>query len=207
MVRTIDTYGPIGDRTQRRLRVGRLPRAQPRGVSHPDLAPGARVGDPHRPQHDRRVEQVRLGKGGRPPVDASHGVNHSPEMRSYAYADLDVAQPMRFGACSASVRWECPVLGAVRTWSPPRIWSTACTRIGRSTLIPSLTPPDDPGRLTISVRDATPASPRDRIADGTPAAAPAERRASAMPGISRSMHPPGHLRCHGRWGSGRSRRW
>ena len=35
--------------------------------------------------------------------------------------------------------------------------------------IPSLTPPVDPGRFTISVRDAMPASPRDRIADGTPA--------------------------------------
>ena len=59
--------------------------------------------------------------------------------------------------------------------------------MGRSTFIPSLTPPDDPGRLTTSVRDAMPASPRDKIADGTPAAAPADRSASAMPGISRSM--------------------
>jgi hypothetical protein len=52
--------------------------------------------------------------------------------------------------------------------------------------MPSRTPPVDPGRLTTSVRPATPATPRDRIAAGTPAAAPAARSASAMPGISRS---------------------
>ena len=53
--------------------------------------------------------------------------------------------------------------------------------------MPSLTPPDDPGRLTISVREAVPASPLDRMADGTPAAAPAARSASAIPGISLSI--------------------
>jgi hypothetical protein len=52
--------------------------------------------------------------------------------------------------------------------------------------MPSRTPPFEPGRLTTSVRPATPATPRDRIAAGTPAAAPAARSASAMPGISRS---------------------
>src|ERR1039457_788962 len=52
--------------------------------------------------------------------------------------------------------------------------------------MPSRTPPDDPGRLTMSTRPARPARPRDRIADATPAAAPADLIASAMPGISRS---------------------
>lgn len=41
--------------------------------------------------------------------------------------------------------------------------------------------------MTISVRPATPATPRDKIADGTPPAAPAARSASAIPGISRSI--------------------
>jgi hypothetical protein len=52
--------------------------------------------------------------------------------------------------------------------------------------MPSRTPPVEPGRLTMSVPPATPASPRDKIAAATPAAAPAERMASATPGISRS---------------------
>ncbi|GEM_PF-5484091 len=52
--------------------------------------------------------------------------------------------------------------------------------------MPSRTPPAEPGRLTISVRAATPATPRDSTAAGTPAAAPADRSASAIPGISRS---------------------
>ena len=37
--------------------------------------------------------------------------------------------------------------------------------------MPSLTPPDEPGRLTISVVPASPATPRDSPADATPAAA------------------------------------
>ena len=69
---------------------------------------------------------------------------------------------------------------------PPLICETACPSTDASTATPSRTPPVEPGRFTIRVRPATPATPRDRIADGTPAAAPAERRASAIPGISRS---------------------
>ena len=53
--------------------------------------------------------------------------------------------------------------------------------------MPSRTPPVEPGRFTIRVRPATPATPRERIADGTPAAAPAARSASAIPGTSRSI--------------------
>jgi len=46
------------------------------GLSHEALAfwtswAAAHVGDPHWSQDDRRVEQVRLGEGGRPRVDAS----------------------------------------------------------------------------------------------------------------------------------------
>ncbi len=52
--------------------------------------------------------------------------------------------------------------------------------------MPSFTPPVEPGRFTISVVLASPAAPRDRTADGTPAATPAARIASGMPGISRS---------------------
>ena len=48
--------------------------------------------------------------------------------------------------------------------------------------MPSLTPPEDPGRLTISVVPVTPARPRDSIAAGTPAATPAALIASAIPG-------------------------
>src|SRR5216684_6956002 len=52
--------------------------------------------------------------------------------------------------------------------------------------MPSLTPPADPGRLTMSTGPARPARPRDKIADAIPAAAPADLIASAIPGISRS---------------------
>ena len=41
--------------------------------------------------------------------------------------------------------------------------------------MPSLTPPLDPGKLTISTGPASPASPRDSMADGMPAATPAAR--------------------------------
>ena len=65
-------------------------------------------------------------------------------------------------------------------WSPPWIWEIACPSTGPSTAIPSRTPPVEPGRFTIRVRPATPATPRERIAAGTPAAAPAARSASAI---------------------------
>src|SRR5262249_55713255 len=74
-----------------------------------------------------------------------------------------------------------PLLGL--GWSPPRIWSTAWTSRGSSTARPSRTPPVEPGRLTIRVRPATPASPRDSAAVGT-FSRPNARMASAMPGTS-----------------------
>ena len=46
-----------------------------------------------------------------------------------------------------------------------------------------LTPPVEPGRLTISVRPATPHTPRDSTAVGT-FVSPERRMASARPGIS-----------------------
>ena len=52
--------------------------------------------------------------------------------------------------------------------------------------MPSLTPPDEPGQVDDEHRPASPARPRDSIADGIPAATPAALIASAMPGISRS---------------------
>src|SRR4029077_3884464 len=145
--------GPV----ERRLRVGRLPRAQPGRVPDPDLAPHAGVADPHRTQAHRLFEQVGLGEGGRPAAHAYH-------------------YPI----------FPCSAPESERTWSPPLICDTACPSTGASTAIPSRTPPVEPGRFTIRVRPTTPATPRDRIADGTPAAAPAERSASAIPGISRS---------------------
>ena len=53
--------------------------------------------------------------------------------------------------------------------------------------MPSRTPPVDPGRFTISVVPASPASPRDSMAAGTPAFTPAALIASGMPGISLSI--------------------
>ena len=52
-----------------------------------------------------------------------------------------------------------------------------------STPRPSRDPPGDPGRLTISVRPATPHTPRDSTAVGT-LGSPERRMASARPGIS-----------------------
>src|SRR5580692_10899016 len=53
--------------------------------------------------------------------------------------------------------------------------------------MPSFTPPVDPGRLTMRTSPARPARPRDSMADGIPAATPAARIDSAIPGTSRSM--------------------
>src|SRR6201986_1381182 len=69
-----------------------------------------------------------------------------------------------------------------RGWSPPWIWEIACPSTGPSTAIPSRTPPVEPGRFTIRVRPATPATPRERIADGTPDAAPGGPRPHPRPG-------------------------
>src|ERR1019366_6515560 len=88
--------------------------------------------------------------------------------------------------CAAAARPGSHHAGG-RGWSPPRTWSTACASTPDSTAIPSRTPPVEPGRLTISVVPAKPARPRESTAAGTPAAAPAARMASAMPGTSRSM--------------------
>ena len=51
---------------------------------------------------------------------------------------------------------------------PRRSARRACASTGSSTASPSLTPPVEPGRLTTRVRPATPASPRDSTAVGTP---------------------------------------
>src|SRR4051812_43732218 len=90
-------------------------------------------------------------------------------------------------------RAERPRVGAVEhgllqsadQWSPPRSGLAAGGRGGPSPATPSATPPVEPGRLTISVRPATPARPRESTEVGT-CSAPCRRTASAMPGASRS---------------------
>src|SRR5262245_17938067 len=137
-----------------------LPLPQPLAVARSHRSPGGRVTTSNRPHGDPFVRQDHRPSSGqdRPLSPAPALVPRSPASSAASASD--------------------------RGWSPPRTWSTACGSTSRSTASPSRTPPREPGRLTITVRPATPARPLDSIAVGTPAATPYARIASARPGIS-----------------------
>src|SRR5690606_25742022 len=115
------------------------------------------------------------------PVDLTPG----PLVAQLYRPEDDVAVHQLHGPGGA-VQLAPPLRAPGRSWSPPRNWSTACRSSGSSTARPSFTPPLDPGRLTISVRPATPARPRESAAVAT-FSRPYARMASAMPGTSWSM--------------------
>src|SRR2546428_5964582 len=75
--------------------------------------------------------------------------------------------------------WVCSPLSPARS-------STACGSTGTSTSSDSRTARGDPGRFTTSAGPMAPATPRDSMPCGVCSRERA-RRASAMPGISRSM--------------------
>ena len=81
-----------------------------------------------------------------------------------------------------------PLPGWPSQWSPPRSWLTACINTGPSTAIPSRAPPLDPGRFTIKVRAATPATPRL----STAVAHHDQRRTERSP--PRAVEPPARPR-------------
>ena len=69
-----------------------------------------------------------------------------------------------------------------RAWSPPaELVEGVLEHVGEHAE-PSLTPPGEPGRLTISVPSRTPQTPRDSTEVGT-CGSPERRIASASPGI------------------------
>ena len=124
-----------------------------------------------------------------------------------AEGDVAVRQLDRPGAFSGRPLWgaglvEARLAGGRRRGSGPRRGPAA----GSSTASPSLTPPVEPGRLTISVRPATPARPRESAAVGT-FAQPVGADGLGDARRSRSPGPRGSPRGCGRWARCRCRRW
>ena len=63
-----------------RLGARRIPRAMPRTVCCPDLVASVYIAGTRRPKHYWRVEEIRLGKGGRPPRMRPTSVYPSPHL-------------------------------------------------------------------------------------------------------------------------------
>ena len=111
---------------------------------------------------------------------AARSASHSRRSRRRSAAEQRSRSP------AGVAPWSVDGPAATISGRRPRICESAWATTGSSTASPSRTPPVDPGRLTTRVGRRRPATPRDSMAVGTPAATPAARIASAMPGTSRS---------------------
>ena len=88
--------------------------------------------------------------GSTPTAPSQAALSRRSSAQRAASRDVIGRSPTR-PSCSRTgqLRAQLAPPSSARGWSPPRIWSSACSRIGVSTARPSFTPPTDPGRLTI----------------------------------------------------------
>jgi len=169
----------------------------------------ARVGDAHRPEHkparSSRSGSVRVG---RPPVDYVPRQSIIPLSGLYSICPKPETVPATLCVLGGRALVVCLMRMSraslpPRTWSPPRIWSTACTRIWAQHVHPVPDAARGPrAGLTISVRDAMPASPAGQDRGRHPGRRPpADRqRLGDGRGSRGSITRAGHLRCLVRWG-------
>ena len=173
--------------SRQRCRRARRSRERPRPRCGPTTACARVLGcpAPARPAGGRaRRAGSELARS--PPCDGARGV-----LVTCMVPAPPRRRPARGGRQSAAVR---AADHGVR-WSPPRSWLTTWGSSGPRTASPSRTPPVEPGRLTISVRPAVPARPRESTAvgDAVLRAVPADRLgdARAPRGRARAGSPRG----------------